>query len=120
MKCWLKADILPPIHEQSLINCLLEENGTVLDFTSSRNPIEQFETNITTDLDESVTTFQSQVLFDCCSNLSSIPNIDPEILEFIQEVNELNSVRTLEESLNDASTVVEDRAQSFLSDDEVQ
>ena len=92
----------------------------MLDFTSSRNPIEQFETNITTDLDESVTTFQSQVLFNCCSNLSPIPNIDPEILEFIQEVNELTSVRTLEESMTDTPKVVENRAQSFLSDDEVQ
>ena len=92
----------------------------MLDLNSSLNQIEQFETNTLTDLGQSVTTFQSQALFDCCSNLSSIPNIDPENLGFIQEVNELNSVRTLEESLIDTSTVVEDRAQSFLSDDKVQ
>lgn len=83
-KCELKSDILSAIDDQSSKNCILELNETEIGLNSCLNPIEQCETNITTDLGESGATFQSQVLLNCSAALSSISSTKPNIFGFIE------------------------------------
>ena len=119
VKCWLKAVILPEEHVSVLKNTIRQIQGPVVDLTSPNTAIDVFEP-LSLTIPNPLNEMDLQIVHDSWTAIEAENNHENSSADLVQRIFQQNSSRSIRDISTDTNTMMNDRAQSYVSDEEIQ